>query len=152
MYERIELDDLRNMADVSEKAKEFHMGTWKCGTAGCLVGTWCIAHPHDEMTLERDPDGYNVISPMFRGVSDEDAVMTRFGLFGGITGFLFVRHVLPRQQCPDAMDLSQSEAVARLRKYIAYVERKRALWAEHEWLMGLSRKDRRERMMQPIKV
>ena len=74
----------------------------------------------------------------------EEACAARFNLPLMVTEFLFVSH---RGRGRSANTLSNLDAIVRLRMFIRYVERKRALWEEHAWMMSLSRRDRRERLM-----
>ena len=152
MYDTINLTELKRMADLAEAAPPelFRMDCLfevnDCGTAGCLIGTWILHTPLDR--LQRD----NMLIRLDRKLLfASKSVAIRFGIQQSVARFLFFRHTY--QSYPSysgaAVSLTQPQAIARLRKYIRYVERKRALWQDESDLAAMSRRDRWARMMQP---
>ena len=152
MYDTINLTELKRMADLAEAAPpELFCMAWVfdetgCGTAGCLVGTWVLNTPHDR--LARGGAGLILDDKLIPG---SVATAIRFGITIGVAKFLFFKHGYRslRTYSGAAVSLTQSQAIARLRKYIRYVERKRALWQDESDLAAMSRRDRWARMMQP---
>lgn len=161
MYEAIDLVELKRMADLAEAEPDhlFDMTIWKgsprikceCGTAGCLIGTWAKHTMNDALKVDWDND-FKMFIPVFGNENYEGAVSARFGTPHLVARFLFTSHIAnvgTDEVSEDALNLSKKEAVARLRKYIRWVERKRALFQDHEDLMRLSRRDRLARLLNP---
>jgi hypothetical protein len=167
MYDKIDLVELKRMADLSEAAECFNMRVIinSCGTAGCLIGTWLLKTPGDRLRYTRQY-GLRLRGLSLDGEYDDDPnyclndepVSMRFNIGRYITNFLFFNHYEPfarysvhTLKSKGAMFLDQQQAVARLRKYIRYVEDQRRRWANHEWLMALPKKERRKILMAPLK-
>jgi hypothetical protein len=157
MYDQIDLPELKRMVDLGERTHErkFWMRTWcsklDCGTAGCLVGIWCMSTPGDLLQVEPGSGGGHILY-YGGGCEPTEAISSRFNIARRVAAFLFTSHHGRAIRdnyylCRPAFTLNQWEAVSRLRKYVRYVERKRGLFAEHDWLMSLSRRDRRERLL-----
>lgn len=146
MYETIDLPELKRMAELAANTPEhrFSMSTYgcgaRCGTRACLVGTWCFHTPNDSLKV-RNVQG--------RGVR---VVAPRFGLPHLVADFLFDgndNNLCLRYESNLAITLPKWEAISRLRKYIKYVERKRALFQDHADLMAMSKRDRLARLLAP---
>jgi len=142
LHDVVDLDALTDVLQINESVlpENFYMGWWMrrtlCGTVACLVGNFCLARPHDTLRLVENPKEGTIVlvgeDGMVASTSADNAVSRRFGLSGWLTDFLFTAY----------RPGSKNQAISRLKKTIAYFRRKRELWAEHEWLMGLSRQDR----------
>lgn len=87
-----------------------------CRTAGCLVGTYILSLPKNH-PWKRSKQSYTEIA---RDITESCY----------LSDFLFMchRHLLKRKGSTSACYLSGPEALNRLRKTIAYLNRKQSLW------------------------
>lgn len=161
MYDLIDLPELKRMADLAESTPEplFNMGCvlelTNCGTAGCLLGTWGLHSQEDRMLVSPPSSRGGCWKCYLDGkIEDlENASVIRFGIGVNVVNFLFFDHndrVYPATDIsPDAVYLSKKEAIARLRKFISYVEDQRRKWTNHEWLMQRPKSERRAILLAP---
>lgn len=156
-YHAIDFDGLDKVLEAGLSAESIEMETWfrhnSCGTAACLIGTFCIQYPEDVLRLLKTDavedttwqDPYIAVGGLL--IWRDRAISQRFSLPQYLTAFLFLNHtytMFGTASSEGATKLSGPEAVRRLRSTIKYLKRKRALLDEHEWWMSLSRKSRRE--------
>lgn len=120
----IDFQGLLNVLKAAESHPHLQMSTWSCGTAACLVGSFCLAHPKDELRLK---DGYAGYTPFFQAedfpLHGDQAIAKRFGITDNEALWLFVYNPLNRfeRECTlNATLLNREEALNRLRKFIYY--------------------------------
>lgn len=113
-----------------------HMANWlsdtNCGTAGCLLGSLYIhnrAAMHTACEMVQDPVQLPIGTSMLQLVRRERvywplAAVAVAGSYS-LAAFLFSCHSGP---ATNAISLSSSDAIRRLEKTIAYLERKQNLW------------------------
>lgn len=119
-YREIDLEGLARVLEASIAQARFQMERWD----RCLIGSFCRAHPDDQLMLSDRGPRLGVAGP-----SGPQAVAIRFGityieacwLFIGLPADLF------NANCPDAANLSKSEGIARLTKFIAHKRRSQQL-------------------------
>jgi hypothetical protein len=124
----IDIQGLLDMARYAEEAEHFDMSLWRntCGTAGCLVGTFCMRRPEDALGVTYI-SGLHVSIVTYNGVCCvRGGISLRFGISEEESRFLFSRYHLAN--CPSnrrsparpATFSNREQAVARLRKFIYY--------------------------------
>lgn len=137
---------LLNMVHAAEENERFIMSTWiaygtkyspsdnlnPCGTAACLVGTFCLKYPTDRLQLLTIPDFTHTVDRLFATLDGEEstniteAAARRFNLTNNEAEWLFANSPLndlgPRRNLSfdDASDLSKDRAINRLRKFIYF--------------------------------
>lgn len=136
---------LEQLVEANERAPGFDLSSWSCGTFGCLVGNFCIAHPADALALN------GVHDLIYRGEAYENfsAAAARFGLSDRESIFLFSpmndgaapdSYVYPEFFCElstswiygDRDTDDRHAAINRVRKFIAYKRKKAAIFASGE--------------------
>ena len=129
---KIDFQGLLNVAKAAEEFPHIDMSNWVnydvdfgtgCGTAACLVGSYCLAYEEDELYLDKDIPIYGTELPK---PTHDAAIAMRFGITENEAAWLFTYNPL---QAPghsyykltkDPASMSKSEALARLRKFIYY--------------------------------
>lgn len=121
--------------EASEEAGTLKMRSWSCGTAGCLIGSFCKANPGDRLHLRKAlfyesqfPSIENTELDGMDGVLN--AISQRFGLSEREVKFLFTYDHLVDRSAKNANSLSGSEALARLRKFLYYKLHKQEMTLE----------------------
>lgn len=167
MYQelKIEIETLEEIYRISEatSTKNFTMSKWRtkfhtdCGTSGCLIGNYCEAHPDDELYLHPTVNGCvptlrcnNARVETAHGIDAIRAIAHRLGISTGVVQFLFVDHketAFNDSKVRSAVNLTQKEALKRLRSTIEYFWRKQRLLATHSEVAQLPRKARRELLL-----
>lgn len=115
----IDFQGLLTMLKDAENAPDLHMNSWvnACGTAGCLIGTFCINHKDDALQIVRQP----YIYPRLGIKTEAYAIAERFGITTDEAKWLFVCNPLYWTGVTvNANKLTREEAINRLRKFIYY--------------------------------
>lgn len=148
MYSQI---DILGLEEIVRSAKKFdlnnrlNMRTWKtaCGTGGCLIGSFCASNPNDTLKMVMYVDKW---APSFEHRTSLNAPARRFRLPITVGDFLFTSHNHAGgtyTYAPSALRLKGDQAIARLKKTIAYFKRKQQMWLEHSRIMALPKRERR---------
>jgi len=137
-------------AETAERSGELDMAGWHCGTAGCLVGTFCHANPNDRLQLVQ-PSWSRDLHPRLVDTDKafgEESIAARFGLNLSEARFLFTcEHLLIWKrtsgqryeaecfnvgEASPAHALSPLAAISRLRKFLYYKMRKSELLEDYQ--------------------
>lgn len=118
----IDFQGLLTMLRNAEDEPNVRMGVWlnECGTAGCLIGTFCKSNPQDELKVTGNSW---LMSPKYHTKNNESAIAARFGITHQEAEWLFTGNPLKyinEECCTHAMNSSKEGAINRLRKFIYY--------------------------------
>lgn len=157
-YEKCDFRTLDRIFESGVRADdrgELDMKWWgrhhTCGTAGCLVGNYCM--DHIDSTLMLRMGRYGCADLMVNGEEASIVELSkRLGIPRYAGAFLFTSHEchlitaprIPFSYLRSAQDLTPPAALRRLRITLKYLKRKQLLLREHDWWMSLSKKERRE--------
>lgn len=141
----IDFQGLLNVLHASELNPDLRMDYWSCGTARCMIGSFCNMYPEDRLFLtagcyarhdrfptieDPDPDGYQL--------KCEAAIAQRFGITQEEAKYLFMGRPYPHFHA-DATYLSKDRALTRLRKFIYYKLHKQEMTLEAARRIGGNR-------------
>ena len=140
--------DFQGLLDVlhaGERNPNLRMRRWVCGTAACLIGSFCAEHQNDRLKLL----AYGKLGTAFpcldgvHGMYPDEAIAERFGITVRESRFLFTAQHGAKDlfvfgglfgggwgKSAYAESLSGEEALNRLRKFLYYKMRKHELTYE----------------------
>ena len=124
---KTDFQGLLQVLKAGEDNPHLMMSTWQCGTAACLIGSFCIKHRNDHLQLTPRTTAYDSCYPFLEvadGIRCEaEAIAVRFGITKKESQWLFDAHPFHKMKHPyteSANTLSPTKALARLRKFIYY--------------------------------
>lgn len=130
---KIDIDALEEMISFAQESKEFCMRVFvnHCGTVGCLIGTTAIRKGLTIGTSTyKSPTTHEV--EVFSAYGEKEINLSIME-----SRFLFMSHTMSFQSgknwsSQEAASLSKEEAIARLRKFIAWKKKKAALLEQYD--------------------
>ena len=150
----IDFQGLMNVAAAGERNENLDMSQWSeekygeyhtCGTAACLIGSFCAEHPSDELMMVSED---SILVPRTKGRhSEEGSIAYRFGITIKEARWLFDGNPLRKLSTStskyySAASLSGPDAIRRLRKFIYYKLRKQELMPSRDTPEGREAYDR----------
>ena len=125
---KIDFQGLLNVAKAGEENPELDMGYWvrdiSCGTKACLIGSFCLANPEDELKLQKLSTGMVPYIGDYKYNSDPVRdIAKRFGISYNFADWLFDENPTSNMRyysTGDAHNISGTKAIRRLRKFIYY--------------------------------
>lgn len=93
--------------------ERFDMDSWKCGTAGCAVGHYCLARPDCGLSLSQDDEPVTKDSFGFPIVGFA-AVAEHFDI-----GFVEAHYLFDADEYPDPDHVTRAHVIDRIEDFVA---------------------------------